>query len=864
MTRLARAAKILRAISILVPPDERQEWLREWEAELVFHLRDSGATHPSAWTLRRLFAAAQHATYLRFGRGRTPGDRARVWAGVTDDLRYAVRGATRTPVFSVTVVVTLALGVGLISAILAFADGYLFRPLPFPGADRAYYVRDPNNPAGRMVLASDARVLRESSIGHYGFVEWSLAHAVSEVIVDGTPVPAFAYEVSPGFRRTLELPLRAGRDFSPADHDEGAPLVAWVSDRFWRRSLGADPRVIDRSIAATGPRGKIEMRIVGILGPEVATFDSTNEPPEFVVPARGRPREGPNNLAFPLVRLPEDVTVEQATAQMAAILQSASAASDGRPRVVRLSSFDRIQRGGGAPTARILFAGALLIMVLASLNLIHLLLGRGEARSAEAATRVALGASRWRVRRAFLVESFVLGTAGIGLGLIGGRVLSSLIESRIPELPTAGRNLAMMPISFDGRVMLVAAAFGLLAVVAGGLWPARRAWRTSLDARVRGTDRRSARLARLILASELTVVTVVGAGAVFAGQGIYRYLNKPLGFEYADRVEISIQRTGARLAAPEIAAALEAVKAVGGVRASAAGTVALPGEESIEVPGSGIDTARLGPQGVPPGLFEAWGWKVIDGRWFAAGEFGGSDVAVVNENFARLAWPSGGAVGAKIRTGPNLRTVVGVIAAHQWRLDMPLRPELFVPAPAGAGRLPIVAWAPGADAADIRARIQSAVEAAVPSAIVRARVLTFETYFARGIGEARFQGPIVTTFAVLGALLAAIGVFGIVSFLVSQRTREFGIRVALGARRSDVGLTVIRESLMPALAGVAAGSLGAWGLSRAVQSSVFGWEASGIMSIAIVIAGVLIVAVVAALAPASRAASIDPAISLRE
>jgi predicted permease len=864
MTPIERAAKILRAISVLVPATERHEWLREWEAEFAFHLRDADATQPAAWTTRRLLAAAQHATYLRFGRRQMPANRGRVWAGVTDDLRHAVRGAVRVPAFSATVVLTLALGVGLISAILAFADGYLFRPLPFPGAERAYYVRDPNGRFGQMMSAADARILRESALGEYGFVEWSLSSAVSEVVADGTPVPAFAYEVSPRFRETLELPLRAGRDFSSADHDEGAPVVAWVSHRFWRGALGGDPRVVGRVIPVKGPLGAIDMQIVGILGPEVATFDSTNEPPEFVVPARGRPREGPNRLAFPLVRLPGHITVEQATAQMTAILQSASPAADGRPRVVRLSSFDRVQRGGGAPTAKILFAGALLIMVLASLNLIHLLLGRGETRSAEAATRVALGASRWRVRRAFLVESFVLSIAGIGLGLIGGKVLSSLIASRIPELPTSGRNLAMMPVTFDGRVIVIAAAFGVVAAVAGGLWPARRAWRTSLDARVRGTTRRSARLARLILASELTVVTIVGAGAVFAGQGIYRYLNKPLGFDYTDRVEIGLQRAGARPSASDIAAALDAVKAVGGVRVAAADTVAMPGEEKIEIPGVAVDTGRVGPQGVPPGLFEAWGWQVVDGRWFDPREFGSSDVAVVNENFARLAWPGGGAVGAQIRTGPNLRTVVGVIAAHQWRLDMPLQPEVFVPASTGTARLPIVAWAPETDAADIQARIQAAVEAAVPGATVRARVLTFETYFVRGIGEARFQGPIVTTFAVLGALLAAIGVFGIVSFLVSQRTREFGIRVALGARRSDVRLTVIRESLMPALVGVAAGSLGAWALSQVVQSSVFGWEASGFQAVAVVIAAVLMVAVVAALAPAGRAARIDPAISLRE
>ena len=634
-------------------------------------------------------------------------------SAIADDLRFAVRAALRMPAFSATVVVTLALGVGLISAILAFADGYLFRPLPFPGADRAYYVRDPNGRAGRMVSALDARLLRESPIGHYGFVEWSLSSTLSEIVVGGAPVSAFAYEVSPAFRQTLGLPLRAGRDFSPADHDSSAPLVAWVSDRFWRGPLAGESGVVGRSFQTKGPRGASELTIVGILGPEVATFDSTNEPPDFVVPARGRPAEGPNRLAFPLIRLPDGVSAEQAAAQMTAILNAGNPAVEGQTRVVSLSSFDRVQRGGGAPTARVLFAGALLIMLLASLNLMHLLLGRGEARSIEAATRLALGASRWRIRRAFLIESFVLSGAGIGLGLLGGKILAAVIASRIPELPTAGRNLAMMPVLFDTRVMLIAATLGALAAVAGGLWPARRAWRSSLDARVRGTTRRSSRLARVILASELTVVTVVGAGAIFASQGIYRYLNRPLGFDLTDRVEVGVQRPGTRLSPAEIAEALEAVKATGGVRVAASGTVPVPGQEAVTVPDSPIETNRLGPQGVPPGLFEAWGWKVVQGRWFDTHEFGESAVAVANEEFAKLAWPTGSAVGAKIRTGPNLREVVGVIPSHQWRLDIPIRPELFVPAPPGSGRLPIVAWAPGADVADIQARIRGAVEAAV-------------------------------------------------------------------------------------------------------------------------------------------------------
>jgi predicted permease len=808
--------RLLRSFAWIVPQAERADWISEWTA------------------------------------------------GVTDDIRFAVRSLRQTPAFSATVVVTLALGVGLISGILAFADGYLFRPLPFPGADRAYYVRDAGNQTTGMVSATDARLLRESPIGQYGFVDWSVSSSLRELDIDGVRVPAFAYEVSPGFRRTLELPLGLGRDFAPDDHREGAPLVGWLSHRFWQGTFGGDARVLDRVIPATGPRGSIEIRIVGILAPEVTTLDSANEPPDMVVPARGLPREGPNRYAFPLVLLPPDVSVTQATERMSAILQAGAPAADGRPRTVRLTSFDRVQRGGGAPTARILFTGAMLVMLLAAMNLLHLLLGRGETRLTDVATRVALGATRWRVTRGLLVESLVLGGLGIGLGLVAGKGMSLLIASRIPGLPTKGRNLSMMPVLFDERVMLIAAAFGLVAAIAGGLWPARRAWRASLDARVRNPIRRTARLARVILASELTVVTIVSAGAIYAGTGIYRYLNKPLGFELTDRIQIDLLSKTSRVSPEDIAMALDAVSTTGGVQAVAGETITVPGQEQVEVPGVALDTKRLSPQGVAPGLFEAWGWKLVEGRWFDRAEFDRSDAVVVNEQLARLAWPRGGAVGATIRTGPQSRTVVGVIAAHQWRLDMPLRPELFVPAPARSGRLPLVAWAPATPAEDIQARLTAAIETAVPGVTAYVRPLTFETYFARGIGEARFQGPIVTAFAILAGILAVVGVFGIVSFLVSQRTREFGIRLALGATRRNIQAAVIRESLLPAAGGVIAGSIGAWALARVVRSAVFEWDTSGGVAIAIVVVGLLLVATVAAFAPAVRASRVDPATSLRE
>jgi predicted permease len=867
MTRGRVTLGLIRIVARLVPADEREDWLREWEAELVYHLRSTGPhdrdRRPTlAWQFARLFAAAQHAWWLRrTWRNQDNTHHAGLWTGLGEDLTGALRLLRRSPLFAASAIATLALGVGLVSAILSFADGYLFRPLPFPHADRAYYVHDPNARIASMLTAADVLALRESPVADFGWVQWSAAFAPYELHLTGRTIPVWPYEVTAGFRGTLTLPLVAGHDFVADDHQVDAPLVAWLSHRFWQREFGGDLAVLNQVVRATGTAGPVDVHIVGILGPGVATFDNNNRPPDVVVPERGRPQTGRNILARPIVLLPEHVTPEEATARIAGVLQAVAPAADGRPRTVRLSSFERIHLSGGAPTARVLFAGAMLVMLLAVMNLAHLLISRGEARAQDLATRVALGASRWRVLRACVVESAVLGVLGTAMGLAGGRLLSAVIAARVPELPTGGRNLAMVPVLFDTRVLIMSAALGLVAATAGGLWPAWRAWRGSMAARTRPSSRLAPRVARVLLASELTVVTVVAVGAAFVGVGIHRYLNQPLGFEYRDRVRVYVQLPSARVSLEEAVAAVRAVRGLGGIRAAGLESQPVP-NSALSVPGVAIERPRWA-SGVPPGLFEAWGMQMAQGRWFDDREFAGADVAVVNAHFASLAWPLGDALGATIHTGDTPRRVIGVVQSHRWMLEREPTPEVFVPVPDRAGDLPLVLWAPGIATDAMRDRITAAVASAIPGARVTATALAFDTMFARGSGEARFQMPIVIAFGALGALLALVGIFGVVSFLVHQRAREFGIRLALGAQQRDVIRAVLIESLRPAAFGLAAGALAAWALDAVVKSTVFGWPSSGSRAILIVATGILVVAVLAALAPALRAARIDPATSLR-
>jgi putative ABC transport system permease protein len=370
-----------------------------------------------------------------------------------------MRSWRRRPGLSATLVCTLAVGLGLGAAIFSFADGYLFRPLPFHSPDQLYFVRDSHARIASL-LAGETNALRRSDVGVFGFVEWSTAARISanEMIVDGRQVRVLAYEVTPAFGQVLRIPLVAGRLFEDADHQDGAAIGAWISHRFWQRELGGDPTILNRSYRVTGGHA-VDVTIVGILDRGVASFDLNNAPPDLVVPAlvEVAPQVvNRNALSFPIVRLPGTMTRAEGEARISAALQAVAPPGDGRPRAVRLRPLRDVQVQGGQPTARVLFAGALLVLLLVAINVAHLLLAQGVARAGEIATRAALGASRWRIVRLFLVESVILGTAGTTGGLLMGAWLSEIIAARIPQYPTAGRNLALVPMVFDARVVVSA------------------------------------------------------------------------------------------------------------------------------------------------------------------------------------------------------------------------------------------------------------------------------------------------------------------------------------------------------------------------------------------------------------------------
>ncbi len=793
--------------------------------------------------------------------------RGGVFADWHGDVRQVLRGWLRRPGLFLTMASTLALGIGLSAGVFAFADGYLFRRLPFPAADQLYFLRDPN--ARIAMSAADAVALRQSDIAEFGFVEWSVAEQIGHGMTIGDrQIEFLAYEIGPGFRETVPLPLVAGRDFTAGDHVGAGRLPVWLSFRFWQREFGGDRDVVNRVFGVAGGSTSMEIQVVGILSPLVTSFDLNNPPPDLVVPRRRPEVTGPNRLAFPIVRLPDGMTPQQGEARIAATLQAIAPGSDGKTRAARLRPLLASQTAGGKPTARVFFIGALLVLLLASINLAHLLMTRSLARSEEIAVRAALGATRWRLGRLFLTESLLLAAVGISGGLLLGYGLSEVMAARVPVFPTAGRNLSLVPMVFDGRVVGFAAMLGLVVTCLGAVFPAWRALRRPAVVTSRYAAGVSAmmpaRMSRVMLTSELAVATAVIVGASFMGLGIWRYLNQPLGFDYAHRFRVSFTPVEARRSTPvEVDSIVRVVAAVPGVELAApSGFQYLRG---VEVPGRAIDPQSVQPVATSPGFYEAWNLRLSSGRWFAPEEFAqDGPVAVVDRQFAAAVWPDVDPLGQEVRVGAGpLRRVVGVIEPMKTRLDANVPGNVIIPAalPGAAGS--IVAWAPAMPFAELRRHVVPAVQRVLPGATVRIAPVTFDGLFARDAGEAQFQAPIMAVFGILAFVLAGVGVFGLVSYLVEQRTREFGIRMTLGARPADIWRVVVGHCLRPAIAGLLIGIGGAWALESIVRSAVFGWQSSGPQTIAFVAAALLSLAVFAAAVPARRAMRLDPAKVLR-
>jgi predicted permease len=789
------------------------------------------------------------------------------------DIRAALRSSWRSPGISLTIVLTLVFGIGLAAAIFAFADGYLFRPLPYADPDQLYLVRAPDA-RGEFLRAAEADALRASPVGRFGFVDGERSSPLSsgrQVRIGDRTVPLRFSGIGEGFGTVTGVKLMLGRHFTAEEHRGIEPVPVWLTHRTWLREFGGDRDVLGRRYSVEGDGRRVEVEIVGVTDPAVTTFDAnfgrSNTLPDGFAPARPRQPDSGRvvTLATPVVRLPPGTSPAQAEAEIGAALQHISPARAGGVRFVRLDSLQDEHVKAGRPTAVLLMIGAALALALVTVNLVYLLLTRGAARAREIATRAALGASRWRISRLFLVESLLHGAAGVTGGLLLARWLTISLAANIPTRGTDAGTLALVTMAFDARVAAFAIVSGMIVAALGGIWPAWRAAGMPLVAAARTQSgagpRLSARTSRAILASEVAISSVVLTGAVFAGIGIWRYLNQPIGRDMTDRFSVAFPVAGQTAATGvDWPAVRRGIADASGIRA-VSGTFSTV-REPVRIGDRELDPRAVFPIAIGPGGVEAMGLHLLAGR-SPTPEDGLDTVALVDDRFARMGWPDGSPLGQRVHVGAATLEIIGVIAHPRFSLASDSPPVVVVPGVAPLERTSLTVWAPGLTETELTERIAAVLRTLAPGHRPNVAAHSFDRAFGDDVANVRFQRPIVIVLGAFAFLVAGVGLFGLVAYLVEQRTRDFGILVALGARPAHIWRDLLRQSLVPAAIGVLVGLGAASALAGVMRAGMFGWESSAPLSMSTVGAIMLVVATLAAAFPARRVIRTDPSVTLR-
>jgi putative ABC transport system permease protein len=805
--------------------------------------------------------------------------------GLLQDVRYALRQLRKSPGFAAVAIITLALGIGANTAIFSVVNAVLLRPLPYKDDGRLVVVlhngRNPVAPAN--------------------FVDWqSQNHSFESMGAAESWSPNLTSTDNPenlaGLRVTSEiLPMLGvqpllGRVFLPEEQQAGKDLEVVLSYSLWQNHFAGDANVLGRTMALNGH----PYTIVGVMPKDFqfAPFWATKATIWAPLSLGDRLGSRGGNSLRVFARLKSGVTLEQSQTEMAGITDRLDQQYPGTNRNVQVVSLREKVVGNIRPALLVLLGAVGFVLLIGCANVAHMFLARSAARQREIAVRAALGAMRWRVLRQYLLESLGIallgGVFGLLLALWGTRVLIALGPQQIPRLATIG---------VDQYVLFFVFAVSLITGLVFGILPAWKASAANVSEALKEGERGSSegigrnRLRSLLVSSEFAFAVILLAGAGLMIRTFIAVQNIDPGFDPHNVLTMMVrilgtEQTAAGHTGPFYQQVLQKVSAIPGVQsASAINHLPLAGDQwgfPFHVEGQPVERPGESPvatfRAVYPGYFRTMRVPVLSGRELSEADNGSvPDVVLINDYMARHYWPGESPIGKRItfddpQKNPSWATVVGVVkntVRSNW--INPAEEEVFVPYlqskqylqnPSGPFAYLTLVVRTAGDPANLASEIQGAIHS-IDRNVPISEVQTMEQVVTKATGESRFYPTLLSAFACVALVLAAVGIYGVMSYSVSRRIHEMGIRMALGAQREDVLKLVVWHGVLLAIAGIAVGMAGALALTRLMSGLLYGTKPADPATFITAVVVLGLVAIVSSYIPARRAAKVDPMTALR-
>ena len=807
------------------------------------------------------------------------------------DLRLAIRSLARNPGFTAVSVLTLALGIGATTTVFGVVYGVLFRPLPFPGADRLVQIvqitEASSDPEHRVGLTPDQFLNLQEHATTLDAV--GIFNPAPRTLI-GIPIPARVNgaAVLPGLFDGIGARALRGRTLRAEDGEAGAEPVVVLSYRTWRTHFGGREDIIDTRISLD----ESPTRVVGVM-PETFTFPSLadssmrrnsageiEDAPEFWITGGRFSRTGPST-GFSILRayavVKPGVRYERALAEVRSLI---GPLPDGRVVPVELVNA-RVEMGRDTSRPLAIFQlGMLLVLLIACVNVVNLLLTRAAGRRRELAVRMALGATQSRIVREGLAEAVVLSVAGGALGCVIAYGLTNVLQTLPPHIFPRLRDIRV-----DGVVMAFALGLSVMAGLAVGLFSALRVARASLLSQLRpqtpyglaGLAGPRLRPSSVLVIAEIAVAVVLLTSGGLLVNSFVRFMTVDLGYEPRGVMSFGVSLPKSRYGTNEsrerfsrdIAAAL---KGLPGVEAVSATDFRLAGSPmgfyplSIDGRPAGAGETDIRYRSVSPDYFSTLRIRVVEGREFSDGDWSPvADKVIVSESFARQHFPRRTAVGHRIQwwQWKDLE-VIGVVADARERPDGEIQKWFYVPTNTGAsaGTNMVVLLRATGDPAAVLAAARG-VLARVDPQLATHDAASLQEVLEHSAASPKLYGLVSLWCALVGLVLAAIGLYGVLAHAVGSRTHEFGIRIALGADARTVRWQVLRQGLGLSAVGLLLGLAGSWASATALRSLLFGVTPGDLTTFAVAATLLFATAMMACLIPSHRATRVDPVVALR-